>query len=463
MGRIVIGLLLGIFFLLLGSWRIKQEQHQGGVFLSLGSTTILLTLFAARTIYGFFTPLSALIIMFLSSAYVALASVKYKSRALSLVSLTLAGIAPLLTHSLSSDPTGLFIYLLVVVLGTLWIVALTSRTELTMAALILIALYSLPYLSSFYSLLEAKTVLIFAYAFVAIFFMANVLGIIKLKPKEILPDILVAAGNAALLLSWIIIVEQPEWQSLVITAWMMAFVAGAFLSYKLVKRKEPFYIYATAGIAMLAAATAVELKGASLTIAYTIECGLLVLLTRAIFKERQLTEWVSWLLAWPILLGVESTAAWRWKDGIMHQDFFVLLILSLMLLGLGLFFYNLSKKTPQEESPNIHPPLLTIGALYAYSLLWLSLQATLANENFAVMISLVVYTIIGLATYFIGVSLERKGLQLHGGILTCFVVARLLLVDVWAMQLEGRIITFSLIGVLLLSTAFLTKREQKKP
>jgi hypothetical protein len=39
------------------------------------------------------------------------------------------------------------------------------------------------------------------------------------------------------------------------------------------------------------------------------------------------------------------------------------------------------------------------------------------------------------------------------------VVARLLLVDVWSMELSGRVITFFVIGALLMSTAFLTKRK----
>ena len=50
---------------------------------------------------------------------------------------------------------------------------------------------------------------------------------------------------------------------------------------------------------------------------------------------------------------------------------------------------------------------------------------------------------------------EHKEVTLSGGILLGFVVLRLLLVDVWAMDLVGRIITFVVIGVLLISTAFM--------
>ncbi|HPN89692.1 MAG TPA: DUF2339 domain-containing protein, partial [Candidatus Paceibacterota bacterium] len=190
MGRIALGVIAGSIFILLGYWRIKKYLAQGGIFLVLGSTTILLTIFAARTVYGFFTPLSALIVMFLSTAFVALASVKYNSRALSLLSLTLAGIAPLLTKSPATDHVGLFAYLFVVILGAIWIVALTGQRELTVASLIIVSAYSAPHLLSPFSfpLVDTQTLLLFAYAFATLFFLTNTAGLLKLKGKDIVPD-----------------------------------------------------------------------------------------------------------------------------------------------------------------------------------------------------------------------------------------------------------------------------------
>ena len=136
--RVALGIVAGALFILLGWWRIKKYINQGGIFLVLGSTTILLTIFAAREIYDFFTPFSALVVMFLSTAFVALASVKYNNRARSLLSLTLAGIAPLLTKAPETDHIGLFAYLFVVILGVIWIVALTGQRKLTAVSLIII-------------------------------------------------------------------------------------------------------------------------------------------------------------------------------------------------------------------------------------------------------------------------------------------------------------------------------------
>ena len=458
-GRIALGIIAGALFLILGWWRIKKFVHQGGVFLVLGSTIILLTVFAAREIYQFFTPLSALAVMFLSTAFVALASVKYDSKSLSLASLILAGIAPLLTSSPSPDYIGLFAYLFVVILGAVWIVVLTGRRELTTAALILVTFYSLPHLANPMSA-DAGTLLLFAYAFAAVFFLTNTAGILKSQEKDIVPNLITAAGNGLFLLAWIMTVAPDEWQSLIISAWMIVFSVGAFVIFRITQRREPFYVYAGISIVMLAAATSAELHGATLTIAYTIECAVIALVAYLVLRDIRTAERTSFLLIVPVILSGDSIVSRVWDTGVIHDDFFVLLILALTFLGLCLFFSLQTRGVKEEESEQLNGILLTMGSLYIYMLLWLSLHAALENKNTATTISLAVYTIIGIITYFYGLTNERAGFRRYGSILIGFVVARLLLVDVWLMELGGRIVTFFLMGALLMSTAFLRKKKQ---
>lgn len=462
MGRIALGIVAGALFILLGWWRIGKYIHQGGIFLVLGSTIILLTIFAAREIYGFFTPLSALIVMFLSTAFVALASVKYNSRTLALLSLALAGIAPLLTKTPATDHIGLFAYLFVVVLGAIWIVALTGQRELTAAALIIISVYSAPHLLSYslFPLVDLNKLLLFAYAFAAVFFLTNATGILKLKGKNIAPDLVTAAGNGLFLLAWIMTAAQDEWKSLIISAWMIVFAVGAFLIFRITQRREPFYVYAGIGIAMLAAATSAELKGATLTIAYTIESGIIAFIAYSILRDIKIAKRISLLLIWPVILSVESITSRAWITNIIHKDFFVLLILGLTFLMLGLFFLRRAREVEGKGAQQLSVILLIVGSIYFYALLWLSLHAGFRNDNSAVMIALVVYTIIGLIFYFYGLTNEKKGLRIYGGALIGFVVGRLLLVDVWKMELAGRTVTFFLIGALLVSTAFFGKKKQ---
>lgn len=457
MGRIALGIIAGVMFLLLGWWRIKKYLHQGGIFLVLGSTVVLLTIFAAREIYGFFTPSSALAVMFLSTAFVALMSIKYSSRSLALASLILAGIAPFFTNSPTPDYVGLFSYLLVVVLGAIWIVGLTGNRELTAAALIFVVFYSSPHLFSVASV-DRDVLLLFAYVFVAIFFVTNTLGLLKLKDDKMTPDLITAAGNGLFLLSWIKVAAPVEWQSLIISAWTVVFVVGAFMIFRITQKREPFYVYAGIGIAMLAAATSAELSGATLTIAYTLESVAISLIAYSILKDTRIAERLSLLLIWPAILSFENITSSAWAYGVFHKDFFVLLILVLAFLELGLFFQQ-HRGENSEEGANTW---LVIGSAYAYILLWLSLHAAFQEGNTATMASLAVYTIIGLMAYFYGLANDKKNLRHYGGVLIGLVIARLFLVDVWEMDLPGRITTFFLIGAMLISTAFLGKKKQKE-
>src|SRR3989338_2035646 len=459
MCRITLGIIAGALFIILGSWRIKDYLNQGGVFLVLGSTTILLTIFAAREIYDFFTPLSALVVMFLSTAFVALASVKYNSQSLSLASLILAGAAPLFTNSPAPDYVGLFLYLFVVILGAIWIVALTGQRELTAAALILVAVYSWPHLFSLTSA-DLGALLPFAYAFTAIFFITNTAGILKLKGRDIIPDLITAGGNGLFLLSWIMAAAPDEWKSLIISAWMIVFAAGAFLTFRLTQRREPFYVYAGVGVAMLAAATAAELNGAALTIAYTSESGMIALVAYVILKDVHVAEGVSLLLLGSIVLSSNSLTSPIWATSVLHKHFFVLLVLGLTLEGLGLFFLPRVREAKDKEASQVNTSLLVVGSLYFYALLWLSLHALLRNDDTAVMLSLVVYTIIVLITYFYGLANEKRVLKIYGAVLLVFVVGRLLLVDVWKMEIAGKIVTFFMIGALLVSTAFFGRQRK---
>ncbi|MGC8775775.1 MAG: DUF2339 domain-containing protein [Minisyncoccia bacterium] len=461
-GRIALGIIAGTLFIMLGYWRIRKYVNQGGTFLVLGSTIILLTLFAARMIYGFFSPTSALFVMFLSTAFVAFASVKYNVRALALLSLFLASIAPLLVKSPPNDHVGLFAYLFIVILGAIWITALTNLRELIFSALIVVLLYSIPHLffQKEFPLVDLQKLLLFAYGFGALFFLANTASILKSQDQKNTADILTAAGNGLFLITWIMVAAKDELKSLIIIAWMLVFIVASFLIFKITQKRHPFYVYAGVGIVMLAAATSAELKGATLTIVYTIESGIISLIAYAVLKDVKIATRMNLLLIGPILLSLNSVFSKSWLTSAINKDFFVLLTLSLIMMTTGYFLGSRSKEVNDSETKQLNAAVVIIGSIYGYILLWLSLHAGLTNGNFATTISLAMYTVVGLITYFYGFSKNKKVFYLYGGIVVGFVVLRLLFVDIWAMEITGRIITFFLIGALLISTAFLTKKKR---
>lgn len=454
-GRITLGMILGIGILGFGWVRMHTHARQGSVFLGLGAMILLVSAFSASYVYHLIPARGSLGIMFLTSAFIALASVRFKVLSLSVTSIIIAGLAPT-TLLLNATPTytELFAYLFVIVLGTVWVVSLTGWRNLTAVALTIFFLYSLPHLGA--ATPESGTLLVFAYAFALLFFITNTVGILKIRDGDIKPDAITAAGNGLLLLAWIMMRAPQEWKSLIIIGWMALFVIVAFVIFAMTKRREPFFVYAGVGVAMLAAATAAELDGAALTTAYIIESAIIPFIAYAIMSDRGIAKSLTLLTLGPGILSLRSIFFADWQSSIPFEHFFVLLLMTAALLLLGVFFATLPRT---EEKTPVSQHLFVVGSMYGYILLWLSLHAFMVDKDTATMASLVVYTVIGLITYAYGKARAQKGIHYYGGALLGFTVGHLLLIDVWNMALSGRIVTFFVVGTLLMMTAFMGRKK----
>jgi hypothetical protein len=390
---------------------------------------------------------------------VALASVRFRHVNLAVASVLLAGVAPILAHSASADYVSLFAYLMVIVLGSIWIVAVTGWRELILASLVVVVLYSVPHFMR--TAPEQPVLLLFAYAFAGVFFLANLVGILREGPEgnDRGGDALIAAGTGAFLLAWILSAAAEEWRSLIISAWLVVFVAAANLVYRRTGRIAPFYAYAGVGVAMLGVATAEELSGPSLAIAYILEAGLVPVLVHAMTGKLRTAGTWALLFILPVLLSFQSMEQYAWKNAIFHEHFAVLALMSFTLLLVG--FYFRSKFLQASDAGGRFDVLLIIGGtIYAYILLWLSLHAVLPEDT-ASMFSLVVYTLAGLSTYLYGQMNANATVKKYGGVVIGLVILRLLFVDIWNMELTGRIITFFVIGLMLLGTAFMGRNKNQ--
>jgi hypothetical protein len=118
----------------------------------------------------------------------------------------------------------------------------------------------------------------------------------------------------------------------------------------------------------------------------------------------------------------------------------------------------------EDEKRTLHSPalfLIIIGAVWGLLWIWKFFDITISNDYYVSMASLFSYTVIGLATYLTGDMQKRKIMYRFGLFLLIFVVGRLLIVDIWTMELTTRIITFFLIGILFMASVLLRKRTPK--
>ena len=197
-----------------------------------------------------------------------------------------------------------------------------------------------------------------------------------------------------------------------------------------------------------------SLQSALLTIAYTFEIIVVILGARTLGIGREAVTSLHLLFVVPMIMSLSHLASPLWSTSVIHPDFFAIVILGLTLAIAGVVLHEESKESAYETGISGGVTLVAISLLYGLVLVWLISHA-LFSEDMGTMLSLTVYTIIGLFMFFGGKHREHREITTAGGILLGFVVGRLLLVDVWSMDLIGRIITFIVIGVLLVSTAFM--------
>lgn len=465
-GRITLGIIAGAIILTVGTWRIRKYLHQGGVFLVLGSTVIILTVFAGRVVYDFFTPFSALAIMFISTVFIGLSSVKYRSGSLALSGLILAGVAPFLTKVSSADYIWMFAYLLVIVLGFIWIIAVTGKKGLAIASLIMVIVHVLGF-EAYSPNYNEQTVLLFIFAFCAIFFLASIIwmtkkdatGVIN-NDSEFNSNLFFAGANGVFLLISILSLAPENWRSIILIAWLIVFIFGTFLVYKVLGDKKPFITYLGVCVAFIASATATELDGSALTIAFSIEAGIITIISYLVTKNTDLSSKVAYLMIVPIFMSFSSINTYVWqRDGILNENFAVLLILGVILATIGYIFSLGLEESKKELSKMFSFISYIFASFYFFALVWL-ISAVEFPYNTAVLISLIIYTIVGIFSYFTGLKNGKLGIKRYGSIVVALVIIRLLFVDIWNMAISWRIITFFIIGVLLVSTAFYKKSKK---
>lgn len=448
-GRIAIGIISGMIILFIGDWKIKKSVPQGSILIVLGGATILSTIFAARTLYDFFTPASALVFMALIVVFMAFYSIKYKSKTLCVLSLIAGGIAPSLTNSHEFNFASLHAYLLVLCAGTLWITNYTGWRMLAPIALSIVALYDLSYINLVYYGEDNLMQLGFAFSFAILFYATNITSIIRnqLASKS---DFITAIANGLFLLLWINEVVTDEYKSLVTAATMLVFFSGAFLLYRFTHLKHTVYVYSGVAFILLVAATYFETTGSLFTLAYTLEASALIGVSIALFKDPKLSSRLCALLIPAFMMGAQSLASYSWSTGILHNDFFVLLCIAIISISIGTYL--------RSHKINIFIPLLVVGGFFMAALVWLTSDTLINNESISTSISLGIYTITGIVLHIYGAAKENRAIKNAGIVIICTIVLPVLLLFVMNLPMGGKIVAFFTVGLLLLGTTFISKK-----
>ncbi len=456
-GRITLGIIFGTAVLVFGTQRMMKSLSQGSIFSIVGSLIIIITISAGQFVYEMFPPQVALGLIFLVSVYVAFVSLSYERNQLAYASLISALMAPFLINSNTGDSLSLMFYLLLIIIGTLWVVWRLRAEKITLVALLGVIVYT----EVAYSL-DTGVALLFSFVFTGIFFVTNIISLIRRYTKWVSPvHVMTALLTGVYLISSIIGASPEEWRSTYLLFWALVFAYGSFQVFIRTLNRTPFYIYTSVSLIMMGTATVIELSGPWLTIVLTLEVLATVILLKQLTKDKRASNLSLALFVVPGLYTFGHISTYAWQSGIPNGDLLALLIFTGSIILAGLVKSGLLPETNASESlaQNDGQVLFTIAGIYIGIIIWLILHALFTNMV-GTMLAMIIYSIIGLVLYIKGKFENNKTIKTIGIVILSFVVIRLILVDVWAMETAGRIITFLIIGLLFMSTAFLPRLKK---
>jgi len=462
-GRVTLGMSVGIILLAVGAFRIVKNGVQGYTLITLGAALTMITIYAARIVYDFFTPTTALLFIFIIAASVVIISWRHDQEKLAVFGVLIGLSAPIFVRVSQLYIPELFIYLAVVSIASVWVAFVKGWGTVSIAAILGALVYTAPIMlagnASMVTEADKTIVIVVTLLLALVYFAVNVLQVIRLKDAVKEDTAAVAMLNAILVTAVILGLVKEEFQSLLFVAWMIIFISGSLLVSVHTEKMRFFYIYASVAILFLGLATARQFDGPVLTIAFMLEAVIVTLITFLITKKLAPTASMAWLLLLPAVLTLPSLISTKWNAGVMHQDAAILSLMAVLLFTVGLFLMQLYKKEMHDEMiRTTYVMLNVIGAFFTCALIWLAAGALL-ESSVAVIASLSLYTIIGVTCYIAGTFTNSDPAKYFGAILVCVVVGRLLLIDVWLMSLAPRIVMFILIGILLVSTAFIGKTK----
>lgn len=465
-GRISLGLMFGTIVMGASFKLFKKYPIQAEVLLVLGAASILITLFSARSLYGFFTPSSALIIMGMVVVVLAVTAVKRNLQSLAFASLFAGVVSPIMTDGLitiwgsTSVANNLLLtsFLLILSFGMYLIVAKRGWNKLLLFTVLSIFLYSE---SILYPLSDLVT-----WAFMTAFFVLFTVGtlsmIIKNKKVEHV-DLLTSTLLVLMLIFWVTEFVPEVFQSIVLAVMTIFTIVSASFARKLKAPKNVVYLQSAIAIGLIGAATVIEFAGdtSTLTIVLSLESLAIVLVAAFGMKDIKAATAVSFLQIFPFVLSLEKLEYRHWNQ-LFGEHFLVLLISAVSLEATSFTLRTLRSKDKKVEDLRINSLIAyAVAAVFTvFGIIWRSLEVLIMNESYAHGVALILFTILGVIFYFIGLKKENNPLRIGGMILLGLITLRLLFIDIWDMSLTGKIFTFITIGGLLITTAFFKKAKK---
>ncbi len=459
-GRVSLGMLTGAGLLIFGHFLVPKRRIPGEVLVLTGMIIAIASVFSGYSFYDFFNEITSLGFVSLIILFVAAIAILRDSKALGFIAVVGTASTPFFIDKILDFQEVYLAYLLLINLGVLLMVLLKGWRGLILLSFLITAVYA----SGIFEVLQHQEGLSIVWAFMgvyyALFLVSNVIAILRNK-KIVWTDIAIAGLNSMIALAWILEFVPEHLQSVVLSSLAVLSLISVFLIVQFTKSlKSPIFLYSAAAVLFVGAATAAELEGMAMVVAYFIEILTVVVLGAYFLRERVVAAGASLLNIIPLFLLVDegSFELYKWADvSLFNEHFFGILVGLVTVLSCG-FILNWQRKITKSTNVMFEGLNFVVAAGFAIALLWLSLHNLIESASAARGTALVIMTLVGVSLLFYSLQKDKKGLNVASLVLLGGVVLRLLLLEVWNMPLAGRVVTFLLVGVLLIVTAFFRKR-----
>ncbi len=460
-------LLIATLVMLFGFYdSLKLNNKRGLIILGTGVSMAVLSVFAGRFLYDLYSSGATFVMLVIPLAFSAFAAYKFNSAKFMVFVYGLAALSPFLTLSDTGSFFSLFAYLLLINLSALTLSFLRGWHILSSEALVSTALYSIV---AFFSFRVDIQEVVFAYLLLFIFAVSAFVALVRFardgdtESRAIARNyLMLGLLNTTLIAIWTFMGAPKDIYSPLLLLWSFVFLVLGFSSFVFYANKKAFYVFSASAMLFLGFITIVELEFELMLAAFSIEALLALFASYFISsKDKEITLKSAKLFFVPALMSAAYLikffgAGFGYADSMAVSVYVFMLTLALA----GYFIYS-SFSSDKKAIKTIKCFAATLF-VWILALVWLVPHDIVYNYDLGTLISLVIYALIGIALYFNKGDKFAVDTQKLGAIVLIILVVRVLLVDVWELSLAFRIVTFALIGIALISTAYRIGHEKKK-
>lgn len=460
-GQTSLGLLISLSFLLISNKISNKHLNLANALTIIGGLGIIGVSFAAKEVHNLLSTPAVFSLMFLATFYMSIYSVKKNNQIIAILAYLGAALIPNLvglnpSYGEENLITINLVYLALINFGSLYISSQKSFKNLSLISIITTFIYS-DYLSQ----LNEKTFLFFILTISTIYYLQflgisfyNILKSQKMKIQDVLTALL--NGQFALFITMEYIPENL--QSII-----LCFLAVLGLSICKTARKHNsfnniYYTFLAISVFFLGTATALAFDSFEvMTVAFALEAMLLIYLSQKRLKDHFLTSLSSLTFLVPLMMSLNNFFVnYSYNNQFLFKNSNLLVLITIIITS----FINSKILRLNQNTKQIASVMLTVSAVYALRTYWALTISFISNYNIAKTIALLSFAIIGILSYLKANQIKNKGLELFAKLLFGFLALRLIFVEASTMSTNYKIISFILIGLILMTTSLINKKNK---